>query len=450
MSRRAEVPRRVGLVLGLAFLTMFAAMGETVAAHPPVRKALANGLTLVYQYDASSPLTALSLLIKGGGQAAEPEGLAGLSFLTTRLLLEIPDSQSARNLMRQSSTAGMTCRGDFSLISLECLSDNFEDLLRTMAEPLLHPLFSSVRVDNIKAGMLHQGNLLNDDAVLAGHAAQARAFFGNSGYGASVYGSQESLKSLKSKQAEDFYRARFRAENVILALVTDLEEGAAASLLQKYLTPFPTGATNPAMAPGTGPKPAPAAAKKEYIAKKTVQTFMSYGFRLPGLSARGYALTSLVENILGKGIGSRLWPLRQTERLAYNVDADALLMKDAGLLEVYLETDEGSCAPALQGLTRVVTDLWSQGAGNEELAAAKAMALANLLRDNEARDSRCSNMAFWECQGLGADFLQRLPTEIEAVTLAEVNDYIRAVLDPDKAHLVIVGPGDVAVIPPLR
>jgi predicted Zn-dependent peptidase len=132
------------------------------------------------------------------------------------------------------------------------------------------------------------------------------------------------------------------------------------------------------------------------------------------------------------------------------VDADALLMKDAGLLEIYLETDEANRAPALEGLTRVLNDLWSKGVGDDELAAVKAMAKANLLRDNETKDNRCSNLAFWESMGLGADFLDRLPAEIEAVTLAEVNDTIRAVLDPDKAHLVIVGPDDIGGLAPVR
>jgi len=448
MRWKGRSPRRAATALASVVMVLSAVMGATAAARPPVKRSLSNGLTLVYQKDTASPLTVLSLLIKGG-QKAEPEGSAGLAFLTTRLLLEIPDSQSARNLMRQSSSAGMTCRGDFSLINLECLSANFEDLLRIMAEPLLHPLFNSVRVDNIKQSMNHQRNILDDDAVQAGHAAQTRAFFGDSGYGASVYGREESLKMLTGKQAAVFYQAYFRTENVVLAVVTDLEEEAVAGLLQRYLIPFPAG-EGAAEAPGPGLKPVPVVAKKDHIAKRTVQTFMSYGFRLPELSPRGYALASLVENILGKGVASRLWPLRQKDRLAYNVDADALLMKDAGLLEVYLETDEANRTPALSGLTRVVNDLWSRGIGDEELAAVKAMAKSNFLRDNETKDNRCSNLAYWESMGLGADFLDRLPAEIEAVTIGEVNDFIHAFLDPDKAHLVIVGPDDIGADAPVR
>jgi len=447
MNRKEGAPWGAAAALALASIfSPGAMMGATDAARPPVKRTLANNLTLVYQRDTASPLTVLSLLIKGG-QKAEPERSAGLAFLTTRLLLEIPDSQSARNIMRQSSSAGMTCRGDFSLVNLECLSVNFEDLLRIMAEPLLHPLFSGVRVDKIKESMNHQRDILDDDAVQAAHAAQTLSFFGNSGYGASVYGCEESLKKLKGEQATQFYQTYFRAENVVLAVVTDLDEEAVAGLLQKYLTPFPAGA---AEAKGAAPNPFRAVTKKDYVSKRTVQTFMSYGFRLPELSRRGYALASLVENILGKGVASRLWPLRQKERLAYNVDADAILMKDAGLLEVYLETDEGNREPALAGLTRVLDDLWSRGIGDEELAAVKAMAKANFLRDNETKDSRCSNLAFWESVGLGADFLDRLPDEIEAVALAEINDYIRAVLGPDRAHLVIVGPKDIGGPSPAR
>jgi hypothetical protein len=65
------------------------------------------------------------------------------------------------------------------------------------------------------------------------------------------------------------------------------------------------------------------------------------------------------------------------------------------------------------------------------------------LRDNETKDRRCSNRAFGEALGLGADFLGRIPAEIDSISVEEFNAYLRAYLDMDRASLVIVGPNDV-------
>ena len=56
----------------------------------PEKKNMSNGLTLIYQNDASSATTVLQILIRGG-KGAEPESQDGLAYLTTRLALEIPD-----------------------------------------------------------------------------------------------------------------------------------------------------------------------------------------------------------------------------------------------------------------------------------------------------------------------------------------------------------------------
>jgi zinc protease len=427
------------LVLTLGTLLWGAVPTAGAAPAKPVTvRTLANGLSMIYEQDPSSPLTVICLLVRGG-QRSEPEGQAGLAFLMTRLLLEIPDAQSAQFLMRQSSSAGMTCRGDFSLICLESLSTSFEDTLRIMAEPLLHPLFTGIRLERIKDSMLHSKEISADDSVFAGRAEQARALFGDIGYGASAYGNPESLKAVSAKQVTQYYRTHFQTGNVVLSVVTDLAEEKVAGLIEKYLKDFPAGeaAALPAL------KPFPVLGPRSYLAKKTVQTFLSLGFRLPGLSPRSYALASLAENLLGNGVASRLWPLRQQERLAYNLGAQAMLFKDAGLLEVYLEADEAKKDAALAGLTSIIKDVWTNGVPDDELAVLKIMTRADLLRDNETNDNRGTNLAFWAAMGLGPNFLDRLQAEIEAVTLAEFNDYLRAQLDPDKAHLVIVGPADV-------
>lgn len=433
-SRLGRPPLAAGLLLALLALTPLAWPAEPARV---ARRTLGCGLTLIFEKDASSPLTSLCLLIRGG-QRAEPEGRAGLAFLTTRLLLEIPDSRSAQVLMQQASTAGMAVQGDFSLISIESLSSHFEETLRLMSGPLFDPLFTRIRLDNIKKSMLHRGKIAEDDPVLMGHAAQLRVVFEGSPYAVPALGSEESLEAITGKDASAFYRARFRTGNVVLAVISDLDEDTVSAAIDKNLKGFPAG---PAL-PLDPLKPLAGVKGRSFLERQTNQTLISYGFRLPALTPRSYAQAALIENLLGKGSASRLWPLRQERLLAYNIGADVSPQGEAGLLEVYLETDEPKKGAAAAALREALFEVKTQGVGPEEFAALKAMTKTNFFRDSEAKDRRCSDLAVWEALGLGAEYLLRFPDEIDAVSAEEFQAFIRETLDLDRASIVVVGPKD--------
>ena len=58
----------------------------------PQKRVLSNGLSVVYHKDDSSATTVLHIVAKAG-KTAQPEEKEGLAYLTTRLLLEIPDAR---------------------------------------------------------------------------------------------------------------------------------------------------------------------------------------------------------------------------------------------------------------------------------------------------------------------------------------------------------------------
>src|SRR4030065_1184879 len=87
------------------------------------KKVLDNGLTVILERDESSANTILQILIKGGKRADTPAKW-GLAFLTTRLLIEIPDSGKAPQLISLATRASAHAADDYSLVQIECLSAN--------------------------------------------------------------------------------------------------------------------------------------------------------------------------------------------------------------------------------------------------------------------------------------------------------------------------------------
>lgn len=403
--------------------------------NPPEKRILDNGLTLVYQMDESSAITVLQILIKGG-KGAEPEAKRGLAYLTTRLALEIPDRGKVQDLMSQASRIYMMCRADYSIIGVESLSENLEDTLEIVTKIILKPLFSGIRINHIKEMMNNLREAEEDDSINVGHNAYLEKLFGKTAYGGSVYGSEESLKDIKKKDIENFYKEYFNTGNMVLAVSSDMEKAPLLEILNKYFSKFSKGNS-----PESKLKTAVIPEEKEfYIEKDTEQSFVSIGYPLPEITAKNFVLAYVLENLLGKGVGSRLWSLRFVEKLAYNVNSQATLMKDGGVLEAYLETDKQKKADALMALKKALSDLYENGIKEKELEITKIYSKAAFLRDNQAKGIRTQNMASFEIIGLGYEFLNKFFEEIESINLEDMNSYIKDVLNPEKGIEIVVGP----------
>jgi zinc protease len=401
----------------------------------PEKKTLENGLALIFQQDKSSPLTVLQITIKGG-KGAEPLEKSGLAHLTTRMALEIPDVGKVQDLMSQSSIVYMTGRGDYSQVNINCLSENLESTLKVVSEIMLKPLLSGIRIDRNKERMRDQRKEEEDDLFKAGHNALGEKLFAGSSYGGSSLGSEESLKAIKKKDIEDFHQSYFRAGNMIAVVLSDLEKEPLFAILNKYLAQFP---------PGKAPESKPSLLsipedKKITLEKDTKQFMICDAFALPKVTAKNYTLASLLENLLGMGVDSKLWPLRVRENLAYNVNCIATQMKDGGTFEAYLETSKKKKETASKALNKVLNDLYEKGITDEELNVTKVSLKSSFLRNNETKEERANTLSYFESLGLGLEFFNGFFSEIDAVLFEEMNAYIKDILNPEKRIEVIVGP----------
>ncbi len=399
------------------------------------KKVLENGLTLIYQKDASSAITVIQILIQGG-MKADTEDKQGLAYLTTRLALEIPDDITAQNMMSQASQVYLMCLGDYSLINITSLSENLDETLKTVSQIILDPLFSAIRIDHIKRQMDYRKKMQEDDAINVGRNAALERFFAGTGYGGSVLGNEKSLKAIKRKDIKSFYETHFKAGNMVVAAISDLEEEALSGILERYFNPFPAGQPTEPEALAISPSKY----HDIFIEKDTKQYFVSMAFPLPEITTKNYTLAYMIENLLGKGLNSRLWSLRTEEKLAYNVNSNLTQMKFGGMLEAYLETDKEKKEAAVEALRKVLNDLYENGITEEEFEVTKTFSKASFLRENETKTTRARNLSSFEALGLGFTFLDRLSAEMEAISLEEINAYIKDIFDPIKGLEIIVGP----------
>ncbi|MCK4930632.1 MAG: insulinase family protein [Candidatus Aminicenantes bacterium] len=402
---------------------------------PPKQLSLENGLTYIYQKDVSSAVTVVQVLIRAG-KRDEPKGKEGLAYLTTRLAIAIPDQRKVQDLMDQATRLTMDSKSDYSFINISCLSENLDDSLETMTKIMRDPLFSGLKIDGIKKQMNRRRESAEDDSIQVAHDACFEIFFKDTPYGSSMFGTEESVKAIKKKDIENFYKSHFVARNMVVVCTSNLEEEEISKLVEKYFIKFPAGTLSE-------PEPLtinPPSEKSHSLERDTEQTLASYAFPLPRINARNLILAYMLENLLGKGFNSRLWPLRQKEKLAYLVNSRANQLKEGGFIEAYLETENSKKDLAMDALNKVLLELYEEGVSEKELQVTKTNSKANFLRNNETKNVRSITIAYFEALGVGYDFINRYFSEIDSTSLEEFNAYIKEVLNPEKGISIAVGP----------
>ena len=397
---------------------------------------LSNGLNVFYQHNPVSEVTVLQFLIKGG-KVAEPQGKDGLAMMMTRLSLEIPDRTTLQKIMTQATQINMTSSLDYSLLNIASLSEHFDGTINLLSKILLNPLFSSIRIDSVKKAMNRSREVQREDPIQLAHEKSLEVFYAGTAYSGSIYGQEETLKSIKKRDVDNFYKTHFTAKNTAIFVSSDLKEGTIQEILEEYFKDIPEGTVIEDAGPLQTLFPEE---RTIFIEKDTQQNLLLFAFPLPELTEETYVLSNLLDSLVGKGVNSILWPLRVKEKLAYNVSSRLSLYKEGGLFEVYLETDKKKLDAAHEALKKVLDNLIEEGVSEKVHAANLAYYKGSFLRQIETKRDRTFSLLFCEALGLGYTFLDRVFLEVDKTTLEQMNAFIKEILSPDKRIEITIGP----------
>jgi len=410
--------------------------GQWQLGREPQRLILTNGLTVISQTDDSSANSVVQLFVRGGSRDDPGAAGSGLAYLTMRLALEVPDQTKLRQLMNFGSSFSLHVSKDYALITIRALSRHLEPTLEILTAIFRQPLFSGLRIDSIKEQMLHLQKKEADDPTELMRSLTAENFFGRRGYGAELFGDEASLAAIGKKDIQEFFNTHFVAANMVAVIISDQGEGALKPMLDRFLGSLPAGQKLPLQPPQAGKAARPAVT----VARQSAQTLVAYAVLLPALDPENFLLASLLENWLGKGIGCKLWSLRDQSDLTYGVNAEVLPQKDAMLLNVFMKTESGRADEARKNLLQILKTLHDNGISEEELSAGRAYVQADFWRENESRERRAATLAFMEGMGLSYRLAGDFHARLGEIQRDRLNRFIREWLAPERWLLLRIGP----------
>jgi predicted Zn-dependent peptidase len=396
---------------------------------------LKNNTTLITDADSSSQTTIIQICIKGG-KGAEPLSKAGLAYLTTRLSIDLPDSQKRKRILEMASKFESRITTHFCLITISCLSEHTADTLEIFSDVFSKPLISALRISRFKNHMKYlQKSEKDRDLEQVSQTLRAQ-FIKSPEFHGSVFGTSESLKQIKRDDIIRFYRNYFNGSHITVAASSSLPESALIDLLTRCLDRLPTGSPVN-LIPW---KMKPPDKRDIHIFRQKTQFLIARGTVSPEINPVNFPRVFLLESLLGKGIGSELWTLRETDQLAYLVDSHSDITLHGGIFFVYLKTNPEQWILARQKFARLMTSLVSDALSPDSFEAHKNYAAADFFRLVESKKMRTFYLAYFESFGPGYDYLGRIPAILKHIQLDDFLPFLQQILSPDKQINFTIGP----------
>jgi zinc protease len=412
----------------------------------PEEITLSNGLKILLLKDSSAPTVNLSGRIDAGS-AYDSAEKAGVALLTSGNLMNGTTNQNALTLAKSMEDRGSSL--DFSVnregvnVGGNALAKDLPQLVSTLADVLQNASFPSDQLELSRQRELTSlKSQLDNPQILARRTFQQAIYPANHPFHA--FPTEASLKQVTQSDVMQFYKTHYRPDATLIALVGDFDVAEVRSLFETALGNWKATGDRPLLNVPAISLPASTARLNSVMpGKAEAVTMLGYG----GISRqdpRFYAALVMNQILGGDTLASRLGTeVRDRQGLTYGIYSYFQSGIYPGPFVVLMQTSPEDANKAIDSTVALLKQ-FQEGITPAELEAAKRSLTSSYPVDLSNPSSLVSEIASNATYGLSRDEIRQFPQQIEAVTIAQVQQTIQELIHPDQLVIVTAGPGETA------
>ena len=406
-----------------------------------VRRVLDNGVTVLVDRMADVRSFSLGFFVRAGS-ATEPAARQGLSHFLEHLLFKRTRRRSNAEIAREIDRLGgdvdaFTTR-EYTGFYCRTLDTRFAEALDLVADVVLSPAFGAADVEVERGVILEEIGEANDNPEDLAHENFVRAFWKDHPLGAPILGTEKTIRAIRLDDIYRYYRSRYVPGQLVVAVAGRVDEAEALRAIERV---FRRRTRRGRRLPEARPR-APRSHRHARIQAKPglEQAHLCFGMAASSQASGRRFAGALFDTVLGGGMSSRLFQqVRERRGLVYTIGSSLNAYMAGGYESI-------SAACASKNLPRVVdvtlaelSKLKRGGVRPRELAWAKENLAGNLVLALESTVSRMSAAARHELYFRRTEKIEELIAKVEAVTLAEIDEEARRVLDGRALSVSVVG-----------
>ncbi len=377
-----------------------------------------------------------------GGSRTEPADKIGLLDIygdawRTSGTAKMNGDQMDDYLEARAAKVETDAGSDNTSISFDCLTKDFNDVFGLFTDLLRNPDFKDEKIalskDQIRTGIARR----NDSSQgIAGRESGFLAYGKDNPYVRSPQ--YWTVEAIKKDDLASWHKTHVAPNNIMLGLEGDFDPKQMEATLRKAFDDWPRGTAvqEPAI-PLTPAKPGIYVADKPEVNQSEVRMVEL------GIDRKNpdYFAISVFNELFGGGFSSRLFSnLRTKQGLAYSVGGGIGSAYDhLGVTRLSIGTKTNTTGEAIKGLLEQIDELKTNPPTEAELKRAKDSVLNSFIFNFDTPEKVLREQMTYEYYGYPKDFLERFRTEVDKVTLADVNRVAEKYLKKGQLAILVVG-----------
>jgi zinc protease len=438
--------RRLLLTAGLAAALALPAAAPRAQVFSPTVFELANGLQVVVIENRRAPIVAQMVWYKAGS-ADEREGKSGIAHFLEHLMFKgtpsVPPGEFSRIVARSGGRDNAFTGYDYTGYFQNVARDSLETVMRLEADRMANLVLSEAEVVPERDVVTEERRQVVEQRPASRLRERTMAsLFVNHPYGRPIIGWEHEIREFTRQDALDWYRTWYAPNNAMLIVAGDVSAAEVRTLAERHYGPIPRKAV-PARIRAQEP-PALGARRVELRDERVRQPSWSRAWLAPShsrglgtLAPESADALEVAAELLGGGPTSRLArALVHEQSLATGAGAgyDGAAV-DLSSFWIFASPRPGIEVAALEAAVEAtLRETLASGFTDAEVERVKTRMAdsAILARDSLQGGARAFGVAF--ATGKDVGHVENWPKRLAAVTPAQVNAALRAVLVPD-AHV---------------
>lgn len=400
--------------------------GRTFKGEVVEVKADNNSLHAYLMEEHSVPLAAISFGFDRAGTAYEPK--EGVALLTESVLLDGAGRFSRKELRETMKEKGIklsVSAGDDRLaFSLSFVKKFEKEALEILKAVLYDAHFNKEDIDLARRQLAVLRQQQKESPQYQLNLLMDKTFYGEHPYAKEGIPDDAVLAKVSVQDMRNYLKQFMAKDTLSVGIAGDMDKAESEAFLTQVfagLNDTSKGADLPEFTPDWKAKKA---VEVSDISAQSLVLLKSLG--VPRLDADFYPLLLADYVFGGAGLSSRLsLAVRENEGLTYGIYS-YLNSDDSGdYWQIYFSTTPDNTARIFELLNREYEKFYKEGLSEQELDVAKSSLLSSFNLRFSSVSVIAEMLEQMQVQNLGMDFLKNRQSQVQAVTLEQVNEAIR-------------------------
>jgi len=406
--------------------------------NPVQKEVLPNGLVILTEPMEHVHSVSVGIWLRSGSRC-EPAELNGISHFIEHMVFKGTARRTAEDIAREVDRVGGMLDAftgkEMVCFNTRVLDEHLPKAFDVLADIVLDPKFADEDIAREQSVVVEEIRMTQDNPEDLVHELFTQNFWSTHALGKPILGTPETVSAFTRATLRKWFHRYYAPNHMVITAAGHLTHAQLVDLVSERfakLAPSEEGAADPT------PQPAPHITMRSKHELEQVHICMGVP-ALPLTDRRRFAV-SVLNNILGGGMSSRLFQnIRERQGLAYAIFSEMNSYRDVGSLSVYAGTSLDTAGQVVRSVLDEFRRIKEEPLDDEEMRRAKDHLKGATLLALEGSGSRMSSLARYHLY-FGRHFsTDELISMLEAVTADDVQQIAREFFEPSRIAASVVG-----------